>query len=308
MAKTSLRFLSLLILTISALALAFVTPTVHAPASTFGTLCVAGATSSTCPSAPPTFSSKLATQFTIAVNLNPLGCCQGYNAFDIRLAVDNTTVLNPLSADLTGSTLPSTSLQALCIDGQGTGCDPRLDGQGIVRVNVNASGTNIVAGAGHLFSVTYNVTGVQTGASWLFETILVTLTPPSNACNGPCPPRDLINPQGATLLTATFAVSSSPASLTISTPSSATSTLSITSTNGFAGSVALTVSLSPTLKHGPTISLSTATVTIFSGSTSTSILTVSTIGSTPIGSYTVTLTAVSGALTRTLQIPVVMDK
>lgn len=83
---------------------------------------------------------------------------------------------------------------------------------------------------------------------------------------------------------------------------SATSTVSLTALSGFSSSVALTCSVAPSGTYSPTCSFSPASIT--PGTTST--LTVATTASTPIGSYTITITGTSGGLihTATLTLPV----
>lgn len=84
----------------------------------------------------------------------------------------------------------------------------------------------------------------------------------------------------------------SPASQSITRGQSAGYTVSVTSTGGFTGSVALSASGLPS---GATTSFSPASVNLASsGSTATATMTVSTATSTPAGSYTVTVTATSG--------------
>jgi hypothetical protein len=62
--------------------------------------------------------------------------------------------------------------------------------------------------------------------------------------------------------------------------------------------------VSPNVKHGLIETLSTSTVMLSSGGVATILLTVNSIGSTPLGSYTVTLTGTSGSQAVTLQIPI----
>src|SRR2546422_1013966 len=99
---------------------------------------------------------------------------------------------------------------------------------------------------------------------------------------------------GNTPPTPTFTLSPSPSSVSFAAGGSATSTLTVSSVNGFTGTVSLVSSVSPST--GLTASLSPSSVSLTSGSKATSLLTLSN-GST--GSYTVSLTGSSGSLTKT---------
>jgi len=83
----------------------------------------------------------------------------------------------------------------------------------------------------------------------------------------------------------------SPASQSVVRGSNATYSVTLTSTSGFAGAVALTASGLP---GSSTASFSPASRTLSAGTTDTSTLTVSTTSSTPVGSFTFTVTGTSG--------------
>ncbi len=91
---------------------------------------------------------------------------------------------------------------------------------------------------------------------------------------------------------------SSPSSLTVVTGLSKTSTITLSSLNGFAGAVGLATSVSPS---GLTASVGPASVTLISGGTGTSTLTLS---SNTVGGYTVTVTGTSGSLSHVVSISV----
>jgi len=93
--------------------------------------------------------------------------------------------------------------------------------------------------------------------------------------------------------TPSFSLSATPASLSLAlsgAAASATSTVTVTPSGGFAGSVALSASGGPS---GATIGFSPASTT------GTSVMTVSVPANVPAGSYPLTVTGTSGALTRT---------
>jgi hypothetical protein len=83
----------------------------------------------------------------------------------------------------------------------------------------------------------------------------------------------------------------SPANQSVTRGQSAIYTVSVTSTGGFSGSVALSASGLPS---GASAAFSPASITLASGATATSKATVSTAATTPVGSYTVTITGTSG--------------
>jgi len=103
-------------------------------------------------------------------------------------------------------------------------------------------------------------------------------------------------------------MSANPSSLTVKQGGSATTTITINSTNGFTGTITLNASLAPGGSKAPTLTLSSTTVTVSPGAPATVLLTVTTKGSTPQGSYTVKVTGSSGGLSTTITIPVQVVK
>jgi hypothetical protein len=83
----------------------------------------------------------------------------------------------------------------------------------------------------------------------------------------------------------------SPASQSVTRGQSASYTVSVTSTGGFSGSVALSASGLPS---GASAGFAPSSVTLASGATGTSTMSVSTTTTTPVGSYTLTITGTSG--------------
>ena len=96
-----------------------------------------------------------------------------------------------------------------------------------------------------------------------------------------------------------FTITSSPTSLTVAQGSSGTTSITLTSTNGFSGSMALSATVLPS---GPQESFNPMTVSLSGGGTASATMTLSTSSagyySTPVaqGNYAVNVTASSGSL------------
>ncbi len=98
-----------------------------------------------------------------------------------------------------------------------------------------------------------------------------------------------------------FTLLATPSSMNIVQGSSGTSRVDVASFGGFAGTVALSTSVSP---PGPTASLSASSVTLTAGSMASVDLTISTSPDTPTGGHTVTITGLSDSVVNTLGVPV----
>jgi len=96
-----------------------------------------------------------------------------------------------------------------------------------------------------------------------------------------------------------FSISASPLSLSIVQGSSGTSTITITSLNGFNSAVSLSISGLPT---GATAAFSPSSVTPPPNGVATSTLTISVGSTTPLGTHTLTVTGTSGTLTHIVEI------
>jgi hypothetical protein len=92
-----------------------------------------------------------------------------------------------------------------------------------------------------------------------------------------------------------FSTSVNPAHLSLLAGTARNITVVVHSIN-FAGTVTLTVTITPAVANGPSAIFSSSTVTLSINSTAISKLRVSTLASTPLGSYIVTVTATSGGL------------
>ena len=107
-----------------------------------------------------------------------------------------------------------------------------------------------------------------------------------------------------------FSISANPTSLSMSVGSSGTSTLTLTSLNGFTGNLSLAAQVTPTdLTAGispvaPSASLSSAALSLQPNGTNSAMLTVSASLLTTPGTYAVTITASNGTVSRTTTVMV----
>src|SRR5205809_2324871 len=104
------------------------------------------------------------------------------------------------------------------------------------------------------------------------------------------------------LFSCRFAMGSSRTELVIGKGETANSTISLFSLNGFAGSVALSVTTSPTVNHTPTVSISPSTLTLSSGGTASSFFIVYARVNTTKTLYTMVVTASGGGVSDSVQI------
>ena len=95
-----------------------------------------------------------------------------------------------------------------------------------------------------------------------------------------------------------FAVQANPTQITLRLGQTGSSTVTLTSVNGFSGSISLSATGAPS---GPTLSLSSSTVALQSGGTVKSTLTIA-VGNIAIGKYVITVTATSGQVSHSVTI------
>src|SRR6266566_924306 len=105
-----------------------------------------------------------------------------------------------------------------------------------------------------------------------------------------------------TAKTGDFSITASPSSMTLSTGSSARSTISLQSLNGFTGTRTLSATVSPT--SDLSFYFSSSSVTLTSGGQGTSTLNVRASYRTPIGTYTITVTGTSGSISHSVTVTV----
>src|SRR5207253_2086905 len=163
----------------------------------------------------------------------------------------------------------------------------------------SSNGETLKATIGNV--LTYTDTTVTNGVTYYYQVTAVNEAgegPRSNEASAtpsppPPPPPD-------------FGISATPASLSLQIGSSGTSTIALTSLNGFAGTIGLSTSIacSGLCLIYPTASLNPTSVTLTSGGTGVSTLTVATSVLTTPGTYTITITATSGSITHTVTVTV----
>src|SRR3989440_10966751 len=164
---------------------------------------------------------------------------------------------------------------------------------------MSSNGETLLATIGNV--LTYTDTAVTNGVTYYYQVSAVNAAgegPRSNEASAtpsppPPPPPD-------------FGISATPASLSIHIGSSGTSTITLTSLNGFAGTIGLSTSIacSGLCLIYPTASLNPTSVTLTAGGSGVSTLTVATSVLTTPGAYTITITATSGSITHTVTVTV----
>jgi hypothetical protein len=162
---------------------------------------------------------------------------------------------------------------------------------------VNFSASGLPAGATATFSPT-----TVTGSGSVTITICTTSSTPAGnytititGTNG-----SLTHSVTVLLVVTDFTLSVTPASQTVTAGGNTTYTLSTTAVNGFADAASLSVSGLPT---GATGAFSPTSITGAGSST----LTVSTVSSTPAGTYTLTITATDGCRSHSVTVTLVVN-
>jgi hypothetical protein len=233
------------------------------------------------------------TNVTVSVNIQG---SDSINSFDIYVATNASTV-DPLSIDFSASLIHQPLLAQAAVNST----------TGVAHLYIAAQGYIVPGPAtGNLFRITYKVLssstakiGYSTGCSGTSnDSLCVTVANPNLVPENV----QIANFQG--INTPDFLMTASPTSLMIRERSSATSLIGLTSLNGFTGTVGLSGVVSPLLKHGPSVTLSPISVTLSSGGSGSSTLTVDTGRNTPTGTYTVTVNGTSGSITHSVNVTV----
>jgi len=229
-----------------------------------GVVCIADPSlnPSSCPNSLATLSGTVGANVTVAVNIQG---SDTLNGFDISVAV-NPTMLQPLQILTSNSIIHDPKLTAYYLVNATSG---------IARLAMVAQGYS-VPGTGNLFDIVYK--SVSAGnSSIIFQ----------SGCSGTSVPNTCVtiaNPSGAAdsekvqtgsfsgSATPDFTISAKPTTLTVRLGSMAQSMITVTSLNGFSGTINFSLSLSPNVKKGPTVSLSQSALTLSSGGTATTTL------------------------------------
>jgi Fibronectin type III domain len=134
--------------------------------------------------------------------------------------------------------------------------------------------------------LSYIDAGLANGTTYFYKVAAV-----NSAGTGP-----QSNERSATPQNGDFTITATPSSQSVGRGGTVTYTVTLTPSGGFTGNVSLSASASPKAK-GTTLSFSPQTLVVPSMTTST--LTVRTGRNTTRGTYTITITAIGGGLTRT---------
>ncbi len=104
-----------------------------------------------------------------------------------------------------------------------------------------------------------------------------------------------------------FAVNANPLTLCVNPGIDAQSVISISSMGGFSGTVNLGDSVNPPYNNGPTLSNIPSSVTLAKGQTVSFALTIFTTTSTPLYTYTVTVSGLSGIILHQTNVELVVS-
>ena len=273
-----------------------VTVVVTVPA-TPGIVCIAPDFPVSCPATPAMFTGNVGGQLVIAVNVQNSAALNG---FDIQV-LTNPSILKPVRDDLRGSVLQNLFVVQNTVNST----------SGLVRVA--AVGLGFVTTApttGRFFNITYNIVGNTPGTFILFATGC-TGTSNGNTCvtvvnAATVDPENIEEANFTSAPPPNFTMSANPSSLAIQAGTSATSIISLTSINGFAGTVSLATNTGPLVICPPacsTWSVSPTSVTLVPGGTATAILTVkvSSFGGGGSG-FTVIVFGTSGSLSHSVSV------
>src|SRR6266699_2787809 len=260
-----------------------------------GLVCIADPTGSKCPETPPilTPAAPSDTQITIGVFVNSSAALNG---FEIILVADHM-IIKPWKVDLTNSILgASPSITAQCIGGVARPGFACLSLDGPDTLHFGAVGTiSFPPTTGLLFSATYNITGTTKNTPIDFKTGCGSTTNPTSdtpvcvTITSGTPQPDPETTQSAGFSNQPFyAIDASPATLVTDNGASNSSLITLTSLNGFSGTVTLSGSVNPS---GPTQSLFPTSISLTAGIQDFSTLSVAVGTTVAPGNYNVTATA-----------------
>ncbi|OLB72205.1 hypothetical protein AUI06_01900 [archaeon 13_2_20CM_2_52_21] len=267
-----------------------------------GVVCIVQSGATSCPLSSASLTGAVGTQLRVSVFIQGSG---GLNGFDV-ISVADHSILRPVGVDLTGTVLLGTPtivdecLQGVLVTGSVCSSVDTVDTLHLVATSALGSGITATPTTGLLFTAIYNVTGTTSGIALGFQTGCSNTSVSGGVCvtvaNGstmPVPETVQVATFSNSAPLSDFSISAGPASLTIPPGSCGTSTVRLASLNGFSGTITLITSVSPA---GPTATLSSTSVTLSSGASSTAALTVCTRASTPSGSYKIAVAGTGGSL------------
>ena len=203
-------------------------------------------------------------------------------------ASDVQTLFNSIAADYTLTALPSSQT---VIQGNATTYTATVAPLNGFSGSVALSATGLPAGA----TASFNPTQVSSGSSTLTVTAGPATPAGSYTLTITGTSGSLTHSANVTLVVSAaldpdFSISAAPSSQTVAAGSGTSYTSTITASGGFSGAVSLSISGLPTGANG---AFNPSSV---SGSGS-STLNITTSANTPVGSYTLTITGISGSLT-----------
>jgi hypothetical protein len=281
-----------------------ITLRIQVTSTPIGKVCLVPSGASSCTLSAAPITGVVGEQVSVSVLIQNSA---SFDGFDITLLSDHS-VLRPVSVDLTGTILPAPfTIGTECVGGvlvQGPNCTLSNSDDTIQFVVLSVSGhTTTSPATGLLFTAIYSVMANTTGTDIGFQTgCLSSSTPPLciNISDGiTANPVKETDPIAifSTSTTPDFGLSADPPALKAPPGSRVTSTVFLTSFNGFNQNVTLSDSILPTT--GLTCSLNSTMVNPIS---ETSSLSCDGIG----GTYSVTVTGTSGKLYHSTAIQVTL--
>jgi hypothetical protein len=310
--KIAITLATSLLLVGSVLGILTTNPLVHGQMT--GTVCLTNPGSTSCPSSPASIGGTVGTQIRVSVFIQ---ASNTLNGIDITLLADHTS-LKPAGADLTGTVLPGPQnvieecLGGVLVHGNTCASTDTPDTLHLAAFACPGCFTPQPT-TGLLFTAIYNITAASSGTPLGYQTGCPSPTsvPNSTTCvyvlNGSTTP-DPETIQTAIFTTADFIITANPTTLTVARGSQTTSTITLTSLNGFSGTVSLSTLVTPGTHRPPTSSLSSTSVTLTAGGSASITLTVSTTKNTTTGSYTVVVSGTSGSISSSASVSLTVTR